>query len=135
MQHFTATLTTKDTSKNVRGFCKEYMDVFWKMFASYIRASIRMVGLTFLVSFILMFLLSLLTDFSLIPDVQNMPKDPVLQEKFLAEFTRQNVIPMFLVQLPVYVFFTPIFTVLWVTVLSNYYQHALQNKPVSEVAA
>jgi hypothetical protein len=94
-----------------------------------------MVGLAFLAGFVLMFLLSLFTEFSIIPDVQNMPKDPAEQERFIAEFTRQNVIPMFFVQLPVYVFFTPIFTVLWVTVLSNYYQHALQNKPVSEVAA
>ncbi len=38
-----------------------------------------------------------------------------------------------LVMLPVIFYFQPLMTIIGVTVLSNYYQHALQNKPIPQV--
>jgi len=34
--------------------------------------------------------------------------------------------------IPAIIYFQPLFTIIWVTILSNYYQHALQNKGVPE---
>jgi len=34
--------------------------------------------------------------------------------------------------IPIILYFQPLFTIIWVTILSNYYQHALQNKGVPE---
>lgn len=46
----------------------------------------------------------------------------------LSKFAQGQAMFEFLIQLPVLFYFQPLLTVLGITILSNYYQHALQNK-------
>ncbi len=49
----------------------------------------------------------------------------------LSQFAQGQAIFEFLIQLPILFYFQPLLTIIGITILSNYYQHALQNKAPS----
>ncbi len=83
---------------------------FWKLLWAYIRASIRVIGL--------LLLYYMVASMAIMPLVFMSGTDGGMVATNIAGF---------LIALPVMLYFQPLLTVLGVTVLSNYYQHAMQN--------
>ncbi|MEZ5919348.1 MAG: hypothetical protein R3D66_05425 [Alphaproteobacteria bacterium] len=92
---------------------------FWKFFLAAFRASLKTIGLLFLYQIIVGMAIGTVLAVSGDPRATTLPA--LIGGGALA--------------LPVLLYFQPLLTIIGVTVLSNYYQHALQNKPVSEAAA
>lgn len=97
-------ISVKDSFYLTKGY-------FWKFGLASLLACLKTVLVMFLVFFVL--------------SITLMP---------LFASTAENIagIPaaMILISIPMYFYFTPLLTVIFVTVLSNYYQHALKNKSV-----
>ena len=101
-----AKLSVKESFQLTKGY-------FWKMLWTYILASWRVVLVLFAVMI-----------------VGSMVAVPLAT--FSGGNTQLVVISMQLIYIPVIIYFQPLLTVIGVTVLSNYYQHALQNKNIPE---
>lgn len=88
---------------------------FWKMLFSYMLAAVKPLLIVFVYVVAVMFTLGVV--FGLLG----------MGESFTGLL---SLIITFIVMLPVYGYFQPLLTIIAVSILSNYYQHALQNKPV-----
>lgn len=102
-------ITLKQSIKMTDGY-------IWKMFAAGFLANLKTLG--YLILYLIAGLLALgMTGFIAVS---------LLNDSFL-EYAGFIVGSM--LSLPIILYFQPLLTILGVTVLSNYYQHALQNKP------
>jgi len=108
-----ADISIKDSFQLTKGY-------FWK----FIGASFFACILTIL-AIILVFIIS---------NIILMPIIAGLQPNGLTDMLELSFLLQGATMFPMYIYFIPVLTVLIVTVLSNYYQHALQNKPPIEDA-
>lgn len=101
-------LSIKDSFRLTKGY-------FWKMGFAYILAILKII----LIVCILFFALSILTAVLIMPFLNNVEN---------AESLIGLTIMQLVIGIPLVMYFSPLLTIIFVTVLSNYYQHALQNK-------
>lgn len=87
----------------------------WKMLFSYLLAAVKPILIIFVYVFAVMFTLGII--FGLLG----------MGDSFTGLL---SLVITFIVMLPVYAYFQPLLTIIAVSILSNYYQHALQNKPL-----
>ena len=88
---------------------------FWKFLWACVRANIRVIGVLIIYSFVAGMVAGFMKAF-ITPGMGQ-------EEEFITQQMLQH-----LVNVPILLYFQPLLTVLTVSVLSNYYQYALQNK-------
>ncbi len=106
-----ANISLSDSFKLTKGY-------FGKFFFSMIRAFFRVALVYLAVSFLVGMISGVVTMY-------------LFQDQITSEFVRgfyNQTVNQPLLMIPLFFYFQPVFTVLAVTILSNYYQHALQNK-------
>lgn len=96
---------------------------FWAFNMSFLRSTIRVVAVVFIYVVVLQIIVTLLTP---VDDSVSLDFAQLFQPTFAT-----HILPSIL-HLPLTLYFQPLLTVLGVTVLSNYYQYALQNNPKSQ---
>ena len=115
--YFPAKATGRHISfKQSYGMTKGYV---WKMIAGYIVAAIKLILVMFLALFVIGFIGGVIAY-------------TVGSESLIARIV--STIVDGAIMMPLALFFQPMFAVIWVTVLSNYYQYVMQNDapPVEE---